>query len=65
MTRKSKARKAEPDPRAAERVKERVQSQDPRACVDENAAPGKSPDQQRRESRLEVGRPKDSGRCGA
>ena len=53
------------DPRAAERVKERVQSQDPRACVDEEAAPGQSSDQQRRESRLEVGRPKDSGRCGA
>jgi hypothetical protein len=50
-----------PDPRT---VKEKVQSQDPNACVDETQA-GKSPDQQRRDSRLEVGRPKDSGRCGA
>jgi hypothetical protein len=65
MTLKSKLPNAQPDPRAAERVKERVQSQDPGACVDENVAPGKSPDQQRQESRLEIGRPKDSGRCGA
>jgi hypothetical protein len=65
MSGKSKAPTAQPDRRATERVKERVQSQDPRACVDEKAAPGKSPDRQRRESRLELGRPKDSGRCGA
>jgi hypothetical protein len=62
---KSKVHAARSDANATKRVKERVQSQDPRACVDEKAAPGKSPDQQRRESRLEVGRPKDSGRCGA
>lgn len=65
MTEKSKAPAVQPDPRTTERVKRRVQSQDPRACVDEQAAPGKSPDQQRRDSRLEVARPKDSGRCGA
>jgi hypothetical protein len=50
-----------PDPRT---VKDKVQSQDPTACVDEGQA-GKSPDKQREESRLEIGRPKDSGRCGA
>ncbi len=62
---KAKAPTAPSDSDKSRRVKERVQSQDPRACVDDEAAPGKSPDQQRRESRLEVGRPKDSGRCGA
>jgi hypothetical protein len=62
---KAKAPTARSDSDKSRRVKERVQSQDPRACVDEEAAAGKSPDQQRRESRLEVGRPKDSGRCGA
>jgi hypothetical protein len=48
-----------------ERVKKRVQAQDPAAWSDAGAAPGKSPDQQRRDSPLEAGRPKDSGRCGA
>jgi hypothetical protein len=60
MTAQRKA-KDTPDPRS---VKEKVQSQDPTACVDENQT-GKSPDRQRRESGLEKGRPKDSGRCGA
>jgi hypothetical protein len=62
---KTKAPAAPAETDRTKRVKERVQSQDPRACVDDGAAPGKSPDQQRRESRLELGRPKDSGRCGA
>jgi hypothetical protein len=53
--------KESPDPRA---VKEKVQSGDPTACVDEGQS-GKSRDKQREDSRLEVGRPKDSGRCGA
>lgn len=54
-----------PSRETQERVKDRVQSQDPGACTEEGAAPGKSPDQQRRDSPLEAGRPKDSGRCGA
>lgn len=48
------------------RVQKRTEEQRPTARVNEGAAtPGKSPDQQRRDSRLELGRPKDSGRCGA
>lgn len=52
--------------RSRERArKTRVQEGDPHACWDETETDsGKSPEQQRRDSKLEAGRPKDTGRCG-